>query len=100
MYYQVELDLNVQAMYVHLMKYEGEIESISSADGDYIVDYFWNSDGLPVVTGFELLNANKVSIIRDWIEDGIEAALSRLNTRKHDDFGDDHWKGVLCNDTT
>lgn len=99
MFYQMELDLDVRALYVHMMKHDQEIQSVVSADGDYIVDYYWNTDGLPVVVGFELLNPNKVSIIQDWIEDGIEAALAQLNDHPRHEFEDDHWKGVIINET-
>jgi hypothetical protein len=94
-YYHMELDLDVHAMYVRMSDYDGPIESVVSENGEYIVDFYWGKDGMPVVVGLEMLNTNKVSIIHDWIEDGVEAALTQLNEHPRHEFEDNHWKSVL-----
>lgn len=99
-FYQMELDLDARAMYVHMKEHDCEIESVVSANGEYVVDFYWNNDGLPVVVGFEMLNQNKISIIQDWIEEGVEAAIDQLNEHERHDYGDNHWKGVLINEQT
>jgi hypothetical protein len=95
LFYQMELDLDARALYVHMKKGEYEIHSIPSADGNAVVDYYWGTDGLPNVVGVEILNPNMISIIQDWIEDGVEACMSTLNSHPRHCFEDDHWKGVL-----
>ena len=97
-YYHMELDIDVHALYVRMSDYDGDIESVASATGEYIVDFYWGNDGLPVVVGMEMLSTNKVSVIHDWIEDGIELALVQLNEHPRHEFEDNHWKSALTKD--
>ncbi len=97
MFWTMTFSLTTRAMYVYLG--DGKIVGqAASEDNDFIVDLGQESDGTPIVLGLEILEPNRLSIIQDWIEEGIEKALDTLNVKPTDDFADNHWKAVCLND--
>lgn len=97
-YWEMDFDLTKDELYIFL--HAGDVEDVvDSVDGDYSVDIAYAADGLPIVLGVTIRNKNKVSILRDWIEDAIEISLDNLNAVAGDDFGDNYWKPPMVNTT-
>jgi hypothetical protein len=93
-YWQMDFDLDTRAWRIYLTDTEPDA-TLTSDDGETDIDVCFGEDNLPVVVGVTIRNPNKFSIIQDWVEDGIDACLPKLNQFRTDHFEDNHWKGYM-----
>lgn len=96
--YEMDLDLRERALHVYLANGVGDDKlefAIASEDEFSLVDFKIGHDELPVILGVSIFDPNKVSIIQDWIEEAIDAAMNNLNSFREDNYEENHWKGCL-----
>ena len=96
LFYEIDLDLTNRCLYVY-MRPGSVADRVESVDGLYTADIDYLGEH-PLVLGLEFRDSNKISILQDWIEEGIEAAMRNLNVFRDDNFEDNHWKGILVNE--
>ena len=96
LYYDVEFDLTNRVLTVWLDREEFEdVDEVTSEDGSSVVVFRLGRDDLPYVTKVTLKDDRYFSLMRDWIESGIEKGMHSLDVFRTDDHADDHWKGVM-----
>jgi hypothetical protein len=86
--YRIDMDISNNVMNVYFDDPPREMMvggQMVSNDEEYVVHYVWDGD-VPHIYRLEFYNLNKFSVLQDWIEDAVEAAVG-------ESFADSHSKG-------
>lgn len=92
-FYDLSFDITKRELTVVLDAKSVPSDFVTSSDGNALVGFLIARDGNPYVVNVTICDPNRVSILQDWIEEAIEAAITELDATPYDNFGDNHWKG-------